>query len=1002
MMSLVSRCCRLELAAAICFLLPPAALAQSRDTSLPPVTIQSGQPQLFVDDYLIAQQTDLMRTLRQPKKDSGGKLPVIALEKEFGETKGTLEANGTILYDPRLKKWVMFTLAFASNWPGQSADRVRLYRFTSPDAMNWIKGDDGQPQRIAIDLFDPVSKTSATNVDLFSCTYDESDAAHPYKGWLFFANWGPGREGTYYVRSADGIAWERGPMVLEAGSRTLSQDGRTMNGTGDVTTFYHDREENRFLACMRWASATDVENSNRLRSRGFLFTDRLDRPIDLADVTRLALIPAAAQRSGDMPTDEYYSSTAWRYGPLWLGGLRIWHSRDDYPYSASGCAFLKLVVSRDGLAWTKVSFKNDDGQAEVFLPNGTEGGSGERNDGGYMTEFSSPPVRIGDELIYYYGSSSWGKNLPRPYRVSGGGIFRARLRPDGFVSVDGGSLVTRRLKFDGRDLVVNGIGPIEVEVVTMADGVATKVAGATIQGDSLRHKVLFDGSKSLADVAAGGSVHLRFTVGEGGALYSFTIEKGSAEAVVAATGMKLKTESFDRDPLWIGVNNRAGQMREPIQIRQDFGHSSATQHAGGAETGEIGGFVTPAAEAAFYGKPIEPADLSKPLAASGTLSVGRGATHLLLGFFNSESVREWRTPSTLAIRINGRGENFFAYVEYCTSKWRAGGDTTPFPSVTDPNTGRWNLLGYPCEKSLKWTLRYDPAGNGGQGVVTATIGNDTAVCNLNASHKTDGATFNRFGILNVMKSSDSGSEIWLDDVAVCGGEVETFTRDPRWDGRSNRGTRPTRIVRPWFDFGFSDMQFAGGKAKGELGGMIFRGDCRERERMACYGDRVGPLSLDKPLVASGKIAMRRGVSDSTTLFGFYHSADSMRQNESQSDGLPASVLGIHIEGPSSEGFRFYPVLRAGGGSKYAEVRQSPAIYPDGKSHDWRMAYDPAAAGGSGRITLWLDDKSTSLDLNADDRTGGTTFDRFGIVTSWIDGNSQDVYWDDVTYTVAQE
>ncbi len=33
---------------------------------------------------------------------------------------------------------------------------------------------------------------------------------------------------------------------------------------------------------------------------------------------------------------------------------------------------------------------------------------------------------------------------------------------------------------------------------------------------------------------------------------------------------------------------------------------------------------------------------------------------------------------------------------------------------------------------------------------------------------------------------------------------------------------------------------------------------------------------------------------------------------------------------------------------------------------------------------------------------GTTFDRFGIVTSWIDGNSQNVYLDDITYTCAQK
>src|SRR5207342_2484559 len=99
--------------------------------------------------------------------------------------------------------------------------------------------------------------------------------------------------------------------------------------------------------------------------------------------------------------------------------------------------------------------------------------------------------------------------------------------------------------------------------------------------------------------------------------------------------------------------------------------------------------------AAFYAKPIEPMDLDRPLRASGTMRIGSGGTHLLLGFFNSNTVNEWRTPNTIAIRLNGRGENFFAYVEYCTAKWRAGGDTTPFPSVTDKDTGRWNLIGFP-------------------------------------------------------------------------------------------------------------------------------------------------------------------------------------------------------------------------------------------------------------------------------------------------------------------
>lgn len=468
-------------------------------------------------------------------------------------------------------------------------------------------------------------------------------------------------------------------------------------------------------------------------------------------------------------------------------------------------------------------------------------------------------------------------------------------------------------------------------------------------------------------------------------------------------GMTLKTESFNHDPGWVGVNNRSATHGEPITIRQDFGYSVATANADGRVPGEMGGFITPAGEVAFYGKPIDAATLVQPLSASGTLNVGPGGTNILIGFFNSQTVNEWRTPNTVAIRVNGRGEKFFAYVEYCTSKWRAGGDTTPFPAVTDPDTGRWNLIGYPCHQRYEWNLTYDPQGNDGQGVVTATIGDDTAVCNLDASHKSDGATFDHFGILNVMKSADSGSEVWLDHVAVNGGAAETFDQDPQWNGRNNRQSYQTRLVRPWFDFGFSDTILAGGRARGELGGQVFRGDCREAARMACYGDRVGPLTLDRPLKASGRIAMTRGVSDSTTLFGFYHSQASMRQNESQSDGVPQRVMGIHVEGPSSEGFKFYPVARMNsGGSTIGNVRDFRTIRPDRKSHDWSFDYDPSGAGGNGLIRIMLDGKTAVLQLRDGDKSRGATFDRFGIVTSWIDGNSQNVYLDDITYTVSQE
>ena len=470
-----------------------------------------------------------------------------------------------------------------------------------------------------------------------------------------------------------------------------------------------------------------------------------------------------------------------------------------------------------------------------------------------------------------------------------------------------------------------------------------------------------------------------------------------AVLLVGPAAGKEKVERFDRDPGWDGQNNRA--TLEKRTIKQDFGYSR-TSHAGG-RPGEIGGHITPAAEPAWYARKIEPKTFNDVLSASGRLRCdGRG--HLLIAFFNADTAREWRTPSSVAIRLLGRGDVFYAYVEYATGKWRAGGDSPGGFATARDETGRMNLRGFPADRVHEWTLKYGPTGNRGGGSITVTLGGETAICHLDAGHKADGATFNRFGLLPVLKSADGGGEVWLDDVTV-NGQTDDFSRDPRWEGVNNRREYVTADVRPRFDFGYSPTRHSGGLAAGELGGLVFRGDCRHREKLGAYGDRLRELTLDRPLQASGKVALRRAVSDSTVLIGFYHSKDSLRVNPSQSSGWPVSFLGVAVEGPSREGFLFYPAYRFRSGAQgYANGDDRPHILPDGRPHDWSLTYDPKAADGRGRMTVTLDGKAVTLDLGPKDRDQATRFDRFGIVTTWIDGNAQRIYFDDLTYTCEQE
>jgi hypothetical protein len=457
----------------------------------------------------------------------------------------------------------------------------------------------------------------------------------------------------------------------------------------------------------------------------------------------------------------------------------------------------------------------------------------------------------------------------------------------------------------------------------------------------------------------------------------------------------LKHETFDSDPGWEGRNNRATDPG-PRTIVQNFGFSGSTTNAGGP-AGEIGGFITPAGEPAYYATMITPASFNDPLSVSGTLNVPAGGGHTLIGFFNAGTANEWRTPNTIALRIYGRGTYFLAYLEYGTGLWRAGG--TSFGGEAPIPTG---AADYP------FSFTYDPNGANGRGTITAMLGSYSAELTLDPGHKADGATFDRFGILNVMKSADDPGSLWLDNITI-NGVTQPFTTDPAWEQRNNRISYSSTNVRPRFNFGYTaGSNFAGGERAGEIGGQTFRGDSRLQFnglRMAYYGARLDEtFTLNHPLHAEGKVGFHRGVSDSTTLIGFFHSSGSVRSNDAQDSATPENFVGAAIEGPSSEGFYFYPTygldqegVRASGGRG---TPTPPYIYPNGQSRRWTLDYYPNGNAGAGSITVTLEGQAVTLNLDAGHKQLGASFNRFGIITTHIDGSGQTVYFDDITYTIA--
>src|SRR5262245_49022257 len=117
---------------------------------------------------------------------------------------------------------------------------------------------------------------------------------------------------------------------------------------------------------------------------------------------------------------------------------------------------------------------------------------------------------------------------------------------------------------------------------------------------------------------------------------------------------------------------------------------------------------------------------------------------------------------------------------------------------------------------------------------------------LPEGYRRQGATFDHFGLMNMMKAGGRMT-IYFDDLEYAG-RSQDFTKDPSWDASGNRVTYKAADVGGAHNFGFSNTNPAGGKP-GEVGGTFWRSG-----KYAYYADRVGPLTLDDPLEAKGKVA----------------------------------------------------------------------------------------------------------------------------------------------------
>lgn len=475
-----------------------------------------------------------------------------------------------------------------------------------------------------------------------------------------------------------------------------------------------------------------------------------------------------------------------------------------------------------------------------------------------------------------------------------------------------------------------------------------------------------------------------------------------------------KTEHFDKDPGWESFNNRVELTKAP-NVTQDFGYST-TQFASGAK-GEIGGRVQRAAKPAYYADKISVKTLNDRLTASGTFALTATAANggLFFGWFNAQQPDDNGRPmNSLGLDFDGeKGGGRLAVRMISGTNRSCGTFVTPFiPGKFRPTPIRNDGTRY------SWTLNYDPSANGGNGQFQFTIkshgtkpeeldakslpadmperfkqealsrfpNTTTFVVDVPPEIRKAGATFDHFGLMNMMKPGKAIA-IYFGDLEYDGKKTD-FANDPRWDAVGNRTSYEGREQVGAHDYGFSPAtNFAGG-TPGEIGGVLWRGG-----QYSYYADRVGQLSLRDRLEAHGKVVLKSGAPDSDMFLGWFDSA-----HKDKPPTETGGFVGIHVGGPTRVGHYFQPSLATASGTK-SQAKTGPLLTP-GQVYDWSLDYDPAANDGNGAITATLGNRSETLALRAGLKSQGGSFDRFGLFTPAVGGQSVRIYFDDLSYTSA--
>lgn len=374
-----------------------------RMVELDPV-LAGGPPfrRLFLDAMVVEESSGLDRVFHAATKYEAN--PIIRKEVEW---EGWGPSMGTVI---------------------REGDKLRMYcyciggkptMYESEDGINWTRPNIG--------LAEYNGSKDNNIVESGGSILKLANPESPDRAWISLRN-----TGVSY--SPDGIHWSKGAR----------EEGKELFSSSDVQNFFYDPYNNRITCTWKGANrrhrACGIVWTEDLKTwikpyEGMVFTaDDLD-----PDDTQIYGMPVFAYQGMFIGLPAIYHARWLKYG-RYNGPSDMFEAQEGSPRTMD----VQVAWTWDFINWTRTADR------KPFIPNTPY----HAYDSGLI--FSAPPVRMGDELWFYF--SGWDQ-AHEDYAGVDCTIGLAKLRLDGFCSMRGGdepgTFISRREVFNTPKVIVN-------------------------------------------------------------------------------------------------------------------------------------------------------------------------------------------------------------------------------------------------------------------------------------------------------------------------------------------------------------------------------------------------------------------------------------------------------------------------------------------------------------------------------------------------------------------